>query len=104
MSIILPKENVPNDLLEYFTKVDTSISSLFDIPVSGTRLAHCAAFTPDLLITPILSCTDENDIILDPFAGISTVGVVAEKYNRRFIGIELSEEFMEISRKRLGVN
>lgn len=49
----------------------------------------------------ILSSTDENDIILDPFSGSGTTGVVALKNNRRYIGIEKEESYIEISKKRI---
>lgn len=41
-------------------------------------------------------------IILDPFAGTSTTGVVSLRLGRRFIGFDLSEDYVAISRKRLG--
>lgn len=45
--------------------------------------------------------TNKNDIILDPFMGSGTTGVAALKNNRRFIGIEISEEFFDISKERI---
>lgn len=49
----------------------------------------------------ILASTNENDIILDPFCGSSTTGVAAKKLNRRYIGIDNSKEYLELSIKRL---
>lgn len=49
----------------------------------------------------ILASTNENDIILDPFCGSGTTGVVSKRYNRRFIGIDNMEEYLLISKKRL---
>ena len=40
-------------------------------------------------------------VILDPFAGTSTVGAVAIRHGRRFVGIELSERYCRLSAKRL---
>lgn len=74
---------------------------VWDITVSGTRLAHVAAFTPELLTTPILACSNENDLILDPFTGISTVGLVALQNGRRFIGVDLNKEYLEMSKNRI---
>ncbi|MCT7462199.1 DNA-methyltransferase [Aliarcobacter cryaerophilus] len=54
-----------------------------------------------LLERIVLSSTNENDIILDPFTGSSTTGVIAKKYNRKFIGIDLENEYLELSIKRL---
>ena len=54
-----------------------------------------------LLKRIILSSTNENDLILDPFTGSSTTGVIAKKYNRKFLGIDLSREYLNISIKRI---
>jgi len=45
--------------------------------------------------------TNERDIILDPFCGSSSTGVAANKFNRKYIGIDLSKEFLELSKNRL---
>lgn len=42
-----------------------------------------------------------SGVVLDPFMGSGTVAVVAERLNRRWIGIELNEEYCEIAKKRL---
>ncbi len=54
-----------------------------------------------LLERIILASTKEGDLILDPFCGSGTTGVVAVKNNRRFIGIESEEMYLKISSKRL---
>ena len=54
----------------------------------------------DLLKRIILASTKEGDIILDPFAGSCTTGIVAYSLGRRFIGIEIDENYLEISLKR----
>lgn len=54
-----------------------------------------------LLERIVLASTEEGKVILDPFCGSGTTGVEAVKYGRKFIGIDVSEEYMEISKKRL---
>lgn len=54
-----------------------------------------------LLERIILASTEEGQVILDLFCGSGTTGVEAVKYGRKFIGIDVSEEYMEISKKRL---
>jgi len=49
----------------------------------------------------ILASTNPGDVILDPFTGSSTTGVVAVRNGREFIGIDLEEDFLELSKKRL---
>ncbi|AGF57807.1 site-specific DNA-methyltransferase (adenine-specific) [Clostridium saccharoperbutylacetonicum] len=45
--------------------------------------------------------TNEEDVILDPFCGSSSTGVGAVSNNRKYIGIDISEEYLELSKKRL---
>lgn len=54
-----------------------------------------------LLERIILASTEKGQVILDPFCGSGTTGVEAVKYGRKFIGIDVSEKYMEISKKRL---
>jgi DNA (cytosine-5)-methyltransferase 1/site-specific DNA-methyltransferase (adenine-specific) len=49
----------------------------------------------------ILTHTNENDLILDPFMGSGTTGVAALELNRRFIGIEIDKKYFDIASKRL---
>lgn len=54
-----------------------------------------------LLKRIILSSTNENDIILDPFMGSGTTGYVAKKLNRKFIGIEKETKYFNIALLRI---
>jgi site-specific DNA-methyltransferase (adenine-specific) len=55
----------------------------------------------ELLKRIILASTKEGDLVLDPFAGSSTTGVAAVLLNRKYVGIELEDDFLELSKKRL---
>lgn len=75
--------------------------SVWTIPTKSFRGAHFATF-PEALVEPmILAGSSEKDWILDPFAGACTTGVVALKNNRRFIGIDLNEKYVEMGRARI---
>ena len=41
------------------------------------------------------------DVILDPFNGSGTTGVVSKRLNRKYIGIEMNDGFLEISKNRI---
>lgn len=53
-----------------------------------------------LLTRIILASTKPNAWILDPFCGSSTTGIAANLLNRRFLGIDIEESFLEISKNR----
>ncbi len=61
---------------------------------------HPARFPEGLPKFFINRCTDEDDVVLDPFAGSNMTGYVAEKSGRRWISVELNEEYLEVSRFR----
>ncbi len=51
---------------------------------------------PELLLERIiLASTNKDDLILDPFCGSASTGVVALKHNRRFVGIDLEKEYLD---------
>jgi len=62
---------------------------------------HPAVFPEQLVSDHIYSWSNEGDIVLDPFMGSGTTAKMALLLNRRFIGIELSEEYCEIANKRI---
>lgn len=61
---------------------------------------HPARFPASLPEFFVKLLTDEGDLIVDPFAGSNTSGRVAEQLDRRWIAVELSEEYVEASKFR----
>ena len=53
-----------------------------------------------LLERIILACTNPGDLVLDPFSGSSTTGLAAAKHGRKYVGIDMEREYIEISKKR----
>lgn len=77
--------------------------SVWRVSTSSFRGAHFATF-PEKLIEPcILAGCRPNGIVLDPFFGSGTTGVVAQKLGRQFIGIELNPEYARIAYERTGI-
>ncbi|WP_201769120.1 site-specific DNA-methyltransferase [Aphanizomenon flos-aquae] len=75
--------------------------TVWEVPLSKFRDAHFAVF-PEQLIEPcILAGSSEGGIVLDPFFGAGTVGLVSMKKARKFIGIELNEDYCKIATKRI---
>lgn len=56
-----------------------------------------------LLERIIIASTKENDLVLDPFNGSGTTGIVCKKLNRRYIGIDIDKEYLELTKKRYEV-
>lgn len=68
---------------------------------SGTKI-HPARFPAALPEFFIKLLTDEGDLVVDPFAGSNTAGAVAERLGRRWLAMELLEEYLEASKFRFG--
>ena len=70
-------------------------------PSEKTEGKHPTQKPEYLLEKIVLASTEERQVILDPFCGSGTTGVEAVRLGRKFIGIDVSKEYLEISRKRL---
>jgi site-specific DNA-methyltransferase (adenine-specific) len=68
---------------------------------ADTKSLTKATFSMDIPMKAIKILTYKNDIILDPFMGSGTSAVAAEMLQRRWLGIELSPNYTDISRKRV---
>lgn len=62
---------------------------------------HPTQKSEKLLAKLILASSNPNDMVLDPFLGSGTTSVVAKKLGRRFLGIELNEEYCLLAERRL---
>ena len=62
---------------------------------------HCAVFPEELLRTPILATCPPNGIVLDPFSGTGSTVDAAVKLGRKGIGIDISNQYTEVAKKRL---
>ena len=57
---------------------------------------------PEEIIERIVLCSSQKgDVILDMFSGSGTTGVISVRHDRKYIGIEISEEYLQISKKRI---
>ena len=80
------------------TRNKRSVWSVITKPYSE---AHFATFPTKLIEPCIFAGSREGDTVLDPFFGAGTTGLVCEQYNRKWIGIEISEKYCEIAAKRI---
>jgi site-specific DNA-methyltransferase (adenine-specific) len=62
---------------------------------------HPAPFPEQLARDHILSWSSPGDLVLDPFVGSGTTGKMALATGRSFVGIDISDEYLEIARQRI---
>lgn len=67
----------------------------------GAQKAHPTQKPESLLYRVLLASTNTTDLVLDPFFGTGTTGVVAKKLGRRYLGIELDPNYVALARERL---
>jgi len=99
--IIIELNKIPPDLLEYFEPIEIDKGTTWRITTKPFKEAHFATYPEALCETPIKAGCPVGGIVLDPFFGAGTTGVVCKKLNREFIGIELNEEYCELAKARL---
>jgi DNA modification methylase len=75
--------------------------SVWTVTTKPFKGAHFATFPMDLIEPCILAGSKPNDLVLDPFAGAGTTGVVCKQHSRDFLGIEINPEYVEIAEKRI---
>jgi len=74
--------------------------SVWTINTQPYKEAHFAVFPEKLPELCIKAGTKKGDTVLDPFFGSGTTGYVAQRLGRKWIGIELNEEYIKIAEKR----
>lgn len=80
------------------------MQDVWNIPSAGVWEKSCgkhpAQKTLRLLYRIIVSCTREGDVILDPFAGSCSTGIAANLLGRKFVGIDMSEDYLKLGIRR----
>jgi len=75
--------------------------SVWSVSIKPFKDAHFATYPPDLIIPPILAGSKKGDIVLDPFGGAGTTGIIAKRYEREYLLIELNPEYIKMAQKRI---
>ena len=74
---------------------------VWNVPVRPNKEAHFATYPQELITPCILAGCPEGGVVLDPFMGSGTTGIVARKLNRNFVGCELNPEYQKMSERRI---
>ena len=78
--------------------------SVWTVTTKPFKEAHFATFPPDLIEPCVLAGCPAGGVVLDPFNGAGTTGLVAQRHGRGYVGIELNPEYVEITKRRLGMS
>lgn len=84
---------------ETYTKnhITTSVNS-------NMPKCHKAVMKQEVAEWFITHFSDENDVVFDPFLGIGTTAIACVKYNRHYIGFDISEEYIKMAQERIQNN
>ena len=74
--------------------------SVWTVTTKPYKGAHFATFPPDLIEPCILAGAPEGGVVLDPFGGSGTTGMVAEKHRRNAILVELNPDYIALAEDR----
>ena len=91
----LKKEKVKTNIWEYSVGLGGSTKDKI-------AFQHPAIFPEQLAKDHILSWSNKNDLVLDPFMGSGTTGKMCKLLDRRFIGIEIDKTYFNIAKQRIG--
>lgn len=97
------KQHYYYDRSAMLSPTGANIQSVWRLGGTPFRGAHFAVFPPELIEPLILASCPEGGIVLDPFGGSGTVGLVSHQYHRHYILGDISAENVELACKRVTV-
>jgi len=84
------KETTPNSL-------GANPGDVWSIPTKPFKEAHSAVMPPELARRCVLAGSKPGGIVLDPFSGSGTTGMVAREAGRKYVGIDISADYLKLS-------
>jgi len=84
------KETAPNSL-------GANPGDVWSIPTKPFKEAHSAVMPPELARRCVLAGSKPGDTIVDPFSGSGTTGMVAREEGRKYVGIDISSKYLDLS-------
>lgn len=80
---------------------ERNVRCVWEINTEPFKGNHFATYPTKLVEVPIKSGCPEGGLVLDPFMGSGTTGLVARRLNRNYLGIDLNPEYVELANKRI---
>ena len=94
-------ENGGKQMKDVWEFEEPEIIEIATAPKSEKKFGKHPTQKPVKLLERLITATSkENDLILDPFNGSGTTGIVAAQLGRKYIGIEIDKEYLELTKKR----
>ena len=87
--------------LNYTVNSETVDYNVWKMAIAQNKTGHPAVFPFELAEKHILSWSNPGDIVLDPFVGSGTVPMACIKHDRRYIGMDISEEYCKMAEQRI---
>ena len=78
--------------------------SVWTVTTKPYKEAHFATFPIELIEPCVLAGSRPGGLVIDPFMGSGTTGIVAKMHGRNFIGIDINPEYCEIAKRRISMN
>ena len=75
--------------------------NVWDFAIAQNKTGHPAVFPQNLIEEHIKSWSNEGDLVLDPFMRSGTTALAAKKLNRKYVGIEINEEYCNLINDRI---
>jgi DNA modification methylase len=95
------RDNIPSSRLRV-DRERRNRRSVWTVTTKPYKGAHFATFPPKLIEPCILAGCPVGGTVLDPFTGSGTTGAVALEHGRKFVGVELNGEYIELAKARIG--
>lgn len=89
-----PNGKVPDNIWKFLIPTQGSWGTKKDF--GEDEFKHACPFPPELMARLIKLLTDENDVVFDPFSGTGVLYAVAEKMNRRYLGLDVNETYKRV--------
>ena len=100
---VLNFEDLPENIQRTYPLIQTPKPSKKEKQIGVDKNIHPTVKPIKLMSYLITLFTREGDYVLDPFMGSGTTGLACKLLNREFIGIDFTEEYVEIAKERLEV-
>jgi site-specific DNA-methyltransferase (adenine-specific) len=92
---------IQNGGIAHYNPSGKNLPNVWLIGTEPSKELHFSRFPTALCEVPILASCPKDGIVLDPFCGSGTALQVAQRLGRKWVGIELNENYIKIANKKL---